>query len=289
MKGFTPLGMASKSKGAEVAVTECGTRKDSCVSTDEVRVSFIDVGKGDCIIIQAGQAFGLIDTGYTNTAHKTAEYLHKQGVTQLEFVVITHYDRDHIGGLKTLGKAYSIRSLYLPDYAGADKNYQLLSSAIRELGLIPQSVRDTKKLRLENASITISPSGIPYDPKAKGDEGNDNDLSIVAELNHGDDSFLFTGDLESDGIEALLARTPGTFDILKMPRHGQKTPNTDELLDSIHPQVAVITDDEDEPANKKVLKLLAEADVKTYRTSIDGTIMVRCSGSGSYSITCDRG
>ena len=281
--------MTNKSEDAELAVTGSGKGQDACVSPEGVRVSFIDVGKGDCILVQSGNAAGLIDTGYANTANETVSYLRKQGVTKLGFVVITHYDRDHIGGLKTLGKAFSIESLFLPDYAGADKNYQLLIGAIKELRLIPESVRTAKKLQLGNANVTILPSGIAYDPRAKGDEGNDNDLSLIATLNHGADSFIFTGDLESDGIEELLTMKLGTFDILKMPRHGQKTPNTDELIESINPKVAVITDDEDDPANKKVLKILAEADVKTYRTSIDGTVMVCGNGTGSYSITCDRG
>lgn len=289
MKGMAPLVMPTRCAFAAPAIIGCSARQEAPSSSEGVCISYVDVGKGDCILIQVGESAGLIDTGYANTANETVAFLRNRGVKKLEFVVITHYDRDHIGGMRAIGNAYGIDSLYLPDYQGADKNYQSLMAAIGSLGLTPQSVATEKQLRIGNASMTIKPSGVTYHPSAKGDEGNDNDLSLVVMLIYGNDSFLFTGDLEKEGISVLLDTAPGSFDILKMPRHGQKTSNTDELIDAIRPKVAVITDDEEDPANKKVLKLLDENDVETYRTSIDGTILVHGNGSGSYSITCKKG
>ena len=97
----------------------------------DTRVSFIDVGKGDCILLQAGDSAALIDTGYDSTSGKVLSYLKQQGVSHLDCVIITHYDRDHVEGLRAIGKALGIDAVYLPGYEGADKNYETVTSAVK--------------------------------------------------------------------------------------------------------------------------------------------------------------
>ena len=65
-----------------------------------VRMTTVDVGKGDCILVQAGASSVLIDTGYENTSSKVVSYLRGQGVSRIDYLVVTHYDRDHVGGLR---------------------------------------------------------------------------------------------------------------------------------------------------------------------------------------------
>ena len=138
------------------------------------------------------------------------------------------------------------------------------------------------------ATLTIYPTSLTYIPDANGDEGNDNDLSLVATLALGDDSYLFAGDLEEEGIDAYLEASHGTFGVLKMPHHGEKSSNMDEFLDDVDPEVALITDAADDPADKKTLKLLKKANVDTYRTSENGTIVVESAGSGDYTVSVER-
>ena len=253
-----------------------------------VRVSFIDVGKGDCILIQAGEQAALIDTGYANTSDKVMAYLRGNGVGSLECLVITHYDRDHIGGVRTIGEKLPVGMVYLPGYRGADKNYRSLMATVEELGLNAQPVVEELCVQLGEALLTIFPSRVEFVPNAKGDEGNDNDLSLVSSLTCGGDSFLFTGDLEKEGIMSYLDGGHGRFDILKVPCHGQKSPCTDELLEDVRPKMAVITDGADNPADKKTLKQLKETGIETYRTGDHGTVVVAGNGAGSYSVSTSR-
>ena len=76
----------------------CSVGEEGCV-----RVSFIDVGKGDCILLQSGQSAALIDTGYDRTSNGVLSFLRGRGVDRLEFLIITHYDRDHVGGIRAIG------------------------------------------------------------------------------------------------------------------------------------------------------------------------------------------
>ena len=253
-----------------------------------MRVSFIDVGKGDCILLQSGQSAALIDTGYDRTSGEVLSFLRGKGIDHLEFLIITHYDRDHVGGVRAIGGAVAIDAVYLPAYVGADKNYRSLMSAIEDLGLTARRVNEVLSLELGNALLSVYPSSVAFVPDAKGDEGNDNDLSLVTSLTCNGDSFIFTGDLEEDGIGAYLDAGHGRFDVLKVPCHGEKCPCTEEFLEDVQPRIAIITDSADDPAAKKTLKLLTERGVDVYRTSIDGTIAVQANGAGDYAVSCQR-
>lgn len=278
-----------------LALLSCGLPEEDVVMRDGLsqdagasaatRVSCIDVGKGDCILVQVGAAAALIDTGYEDTADEVLAYLGEQGVGQLDALVLTHYDKDHIGGLRPIAKALPVDAVLLPGYVGADKNYGVTVATVDDLGLAAQPVTEELTLALGEARVTIYPPGVAYVSDANGDEGNDNDASLVVALTCGDDAYLFAGDLEEEGIDAFLEAELGAFDVLKMPHHGEKSASTDELIDAVQPAIALITDGEDDPADKKVLKLLRKAGVDTYRTSTDGTIVVESDGTGSYKVT----
>lgn len=264
-------------------------RASSKNSANDIRVSYIDVGKGDCILIQAGESAVFIDTGYENTSNKVLSYVRAQGVSRLDCIIITHYDRDHIGGVRTIGKELPVDTIYLPGYKGSDKNYRTLMASIEDVQLPVRQVTETLSLKLGSAQLTLYPSSVTYDPHASGDEGNDNDLSLVATLTCGNDSYLFTGDLEKEGVDAYLGRRLGRFDVLKMPCHGKKNQLIDELLESVQPQIAIITDSNNDPADKKTLKALKGTDASAYRTGACGTIIVASDGTGTYSVKTDRG
>ena len=249
------------------------------------RVTCIDVGKGDCILVQAGSSAVLIDTGYQSTAGEVLEVLHEQGVGHLDATILTHYDRDHVSGLAAIAEVLTPGTVYLPGYAGSDKNYKSTMETVDDLGLAAQRVTTEVQLALGEGRLTIYPSSVAYVPGAGGDEGNDNDASLVVTLTCGDDSYLFAGDLEKEGIEAYLRAGYGGFDVIKMPHHGEGEGNTDVLIDDVQPSIALITDSTDDPADKKVLKLLKKQGGDTYRTSECGTIVIESNGTGAYEVS----
>ena len=277
---------ADRSSTSELgASSNYATQGGKAMSPGDLRVSCIDVGKGDCILVQSGAAVALIDSGYKKTSNKVLSYLSEQGVAKIDALVLTHYDKDHVGGFRAIAKALAVDAVYIPEYEGADSNYDETIRAIRDLGLSAQPVTEELKLDLDGAQLSLYPSGVAYVPDAKGDEGNDNDASLVATLAHGKDSYLFAADLEEEGIDAYLRAGHGRFDVLKMPHHGQKGDNTEDFLDDVRPKIALVTDGFDDPVAKKTFKALAKRDVDTYCTSYDGTIVVKSDGAGNYAVT----
>lgn len=271
------------------ALAGCGVVPDQATSTSErLTVSFIDVGKGDCILVEAGSEAALIDTGYEDTADDVLSYLRKQGVDQLRCIILTHYDRDHVGGLRALAEALPVAEVCLPNYEGGDKNYRGVMDVVSGLGLnAGQATADTA-YQLGDATLTVIPTSLTYQIEPGEEEGNDNDLSLVVALTHGADSYLFAGDLEKEGIAAYLDGAHGTFDVLKMPHHGRKSGKTDDLIEAVGPRIAVITDSEDDPADKKTLGYLENVDADIYRTSTDGTVVVESDGAANYAVTTER-
>ena len=254
-------------------------------ATDVIQVTVIDVGKGDCILVQAAGSAALIDTGYDDTADAVVRHLRERGVERLEFLLVTHYDKDHVGGIRAIGEAFPIGAIYLPGYEGGDKQYRSAVSAVGRLAAPAKRVTEETVLSLGGARFTILPTNLTYDPHAAGDEGNDNDLSLVATLVSGADSYLFAGDIEEAGTDEYLARGLGAFDVLKVPHHGEKASNMDELLAAVRPKVAIVTDASDDTADKKTLKQLKRAGADVYCTSDCGTIAVASTGVGAYRVT----
>ena len=270
----------------------CGTMPEApavpdrtAPTTMRLTVSYIDVGKGDCILIEADGKAVLIDTGYEDTSDDVLSYLRGQGVSQLQRIIITHYDRDHVGGLRAIAEALPVEEVCLPNYEGADKNYQTVTDAIGSLDLSAHQVTKEEVLQLGDAALTIIPTSLTYEKGQGNGEGNDNDLSLVVTLTNRDDSYLFAGDLEKKGIDAYLDGARGTFGVLKMPHHGEWCGKTDDLVEDTSPRIAIITDGEDDPAEKKTLEHLEDARIDTYRTSTDGTIVVESHGLADYTVT----
>ena len=253
-------------------------------AADVIQVSVIDVGKGDCILVQVGGLAALIDAGYEDTADAVVCYLRKQGIERLEFLLITHYDKDHIGGIRAIGEAFPVGAIYLPGYEGGDKQYRSAIADVSRLAVPAKRVTQELTLSLAGARFTILPTSLTYDPRAAGNEGNDNDLSLVATLVSGADSYLFAGDVEEAGTDAYLARGLGAFDVLKVPHHGEKANNMEELLAVVRPKVAIVTDAADDPADKKTLKQLRKAGADVYCTSECGTVTVTGNSTGAYQV-----
>lgn len=269
-----------------VLLTGCGTKGGEATASDgqgQLRVTFIDVGKGDCILLEKDGCFALIDAGYDDTSGAVISFLKERGVRSLDAVIVTHYDKDHVGGAPAVAQAFAVVQLYLPGYEGHGKYYNALMKTVIERSLTYRQVTEDTSFQLSGARVDIFASSVEYVYDGT-QEGNDNDASLVVAAVCGGDSYLFAGDLEKAGIGAYLAAGHGTYDVVKMPHHGSKKKNTGDFIADVQPKIAVITDSAEDPASEKTLALLAQASVTVYRTSQRGTVTVTGDGGGTYTV-----
>ncbi len=270
--------------GCSQKVQEQKETSEKEIISGQFKVTCIDVGKGDCILAEYNGKTVMIDAGYLETAATVFEFLEQNQITHLDYFIITHYDKDHVGGAAAVAQNLSVDRIYLPDYNGNSEYYQDFMNVIARKNLNAEKVSSDISFSLDDAVFEIFASDVDYQ-MLSGEEGNDNDVSLVISAVYKEDSYLFAGDIEKDGIKSYLAKSHGQFDVVKMPHHGGKEKNSDDFIADVQPQIALITDSAIDLAHDKVLSLLAESQVETYRSSQCGTITVISTGNGNYEIT----
>ena len=264
--------------------TACDTDK---LPMGEMVTDIIDVGKGDCILIRTENSTMMIDTGYNETADHVKERLDDCKVQKIDALVITHFDKDHMGGALKLIEDHQVSRIYLPDYESTEERYSKLMQKLYEQDIDTERVKENISLTLDNAKVTISPSGCEYSAGSGDEEGNDNDMSLIVSVINGNDSCLFTGDIEEEGIEKYLSRESRHYDILKIPHHGEYSDNMEKLLDSVSPKTAIVTDGDGDKMDKKLKNTLEDREIEYYSTRKDGDITIKSSGKGEYSFDID--
>lgn len=242
--------------------------KTSTDSIDEaIKITFFDVGKGDAILIETENTSMMIDTGYDNTSQVILSYLEERGKESLNYLVLTHFDKDHVGGADQILKAVNVERILQPDYESDSGQYQEYQETLEEIGQQPERVTDTWNLSFDGVECLI------YPPQQQEYAEEDNDFSLVISMTYKEQRFLFAGDCEKERLKELLNQTEFELnhDLLKVPHHGRKEKNSEEFLEAVSPKAAIITCSQEEPGDEKVQKVLQQTGAQIYLTS-EGTI-----------------
>ena len=253
-------------------------------SGTDLEAVFFDVGKGDCILFSSGDSHVLLDTGFEETAGGILSALKERGIWELDAMIITHYDKDHVGGAARIAGEIPAEMIYLPDYAGEEDKCGDLLRLIEKKNLPSMPVSSRQEVKLGRTLLDIAPALIPYDEEKK----NDNDASLIIEVIDGEDSWFLPGDIEEEATALWLSSASREYDILKMPHHGKKEKSSKELIEAVSPRIAVITDGEERPASDKILKRLTKNGAEVYSTYINGTITVTGDGTGQYHVSVEN-
>jgi competence protein ComEC len=251
----------------------------------QLELHFIDVGQGDAVLIRApsGQNV-LIDGG--RPSETTAEYLQTLGVNQLELVVATHADADHIGGLAAVVSHYRPR-LFMDNGLPHDtQTYLRLLEAVREAGseLVPPTAR---RITLGDVSLQVLPP--PDDPSLSS-----NDHSVGLIVRFGRFSAALTGDAERPEFDWWRQNVPRLLQpvsVYKAAHHGSPNGDSEASMDSFRPETVVISVGQDNAyghPSAEALALYKDVGATVYRTDISGSITVAASADGSYEMRLQR-
>ena len=243
-----------------------------------LQVHFVDVGQGDCIIVQTpGGQTVLVDGGNIDSGELVTHYLRNLGVEELLAVVATHPHEDHIGGLITVLDSIPVKSVYMPNTTHTTATFQNFLEAIENSGANKVDVRVGKSIptdELDMAMLFMGPNSNNYQSL--------NDYSAVLKVSFKDISFLLTGDAEAvSESEMVDYRRNVNSTVLKVGHHGSRTSSTAAFLEAVNPHYAVITSGTDNdygyPHREAVNRLKAiEADI--FRTDVLGTLIFQTDG-----------
>ncbi|MCC8161972.1 MAG: MBL fold metallo-hydrolase [Lachnospiraceae bacterium] len=270
------LGLAGYGAGqsGEFITINTGSETSTAV-TEELTVHFIDVGQGDCTLITQGDHAMLIDAGDNTEGENVVSYLDYMGIDELDYLVLTHPDADHIGGADVVLYHIDCETVLTPDREADTKSWSEVVEAMSEKGLEAVHPQPGDSYALGEASFTVLGPLQDYE--------DSNDCSIVLRLTHGDNAFLFTGDAEENAeAEILASGYTLSADVLKVGHHGSRSSTGDEFLAAVSPSCAVISCGEENDyghPHAATLNKLRTSGVSLYRTDEQGTITVTSDGS----------
>lgn len=248
-----------------------GQKVESKVDS-ELKISYIDVGQADCILIQNEGKNMLIDAGNNADGELLVKYLKGLGIKNFDVLVGTHPHEDHIGGLDNVIKAFNIGKIYMPKVMTTTNTFEDVLDAIDSKNMsITSPIVDTK-FEMGDCEFTVISSKIDNDEL--------NNSSIVLRLDFGNTSYLFTGDMEKDVEETILSKNI-QVDVLKVGHHGSSTSTSSKFLDKVNPEYAIICVGEGNSyghPHKEILDRLNKKGIQIYRTDILGTIVVTSDG-----------
>lgn len=247
----------------------------------ELRVTFLDIGQGDAAIVELPDgAVWLVDA---NAPGRTiARTLAVYGKRAVDLAIISHPHPDHYAGLATLD--VPVREVW----SARGEPHAGLDAAVRA---IPRRTHPPLGIARAQAGVELVVWAPHYDfagGAAEDPVRSVNDNSLVVELRYRGRAILFTGDLEAEGEEALVATGIGEVDVVKVAHHGSPTSSTAALVDATRPTLAVISCGR---ANQfgfpspAVIARWEHGGAAVARTDTDGSVTVRIDASGGLAVS----
>ena len=235
----------------------------------DLEVQFLDVGQGDCIYITCGDDVMLIDTGGYERKNETMQYLQKQDIDKIDYLILTHPDSDHIGCAGEIVRDFQIDNIFAPVYERDTAAYNAWTSAMLDKGYTYTQPSVGSEYVLGSAEFEI------IAPSKTHEDVNDN--SIVIRMSHGDNTYLFMGDAEEEEErEILLSEENIEADVIKIGHHGSKSSSSEEFMSKVDPKYAVVSCGENNDyghPHAATLNTLMNMGVKMFRTDDQGIII----------------
>lgn len=244
-------------------------------------ITALPVGKADALILKTDDWAAMIDTGEESDGSYIQKTLEAAGIDHLNLLLITHFDKDHVGSAAELLETVGADQVLMPDYEGTRPEYMAFLTALEAHPETEvQRVTGTEDLKIPagtDTSLTVYAADDPTEIQDTDGE-YDNDMSLVAKVTCGEKKFLFTGDIEKTRIGQMLeSGVDWKADWMKMPHHGRYQKKVEKLLEAAQPSYAVICDGEDQPAEEETLDALKKRQIEKWETA-DGTVVTITDG-----------
>ena len=249
-----------------------------------LKISFIDVGQGDSILIEfPGRKKMLIDGGGSSSGsfdigeRIVSPFLWHKSIKKIDYLVLTHPHPDHMLGLKAVGRNFRIVEFWEAHSPQGDVTYNQFKKALSSKIVYKKIFKgDTRAIGDVSLQI-LHPQKNPLH-----DFSGYNNQSLTIRLTYGKISFLLTGDIEATAEQEILSSSPNIrSQILKSPHHGSYTSSSIGFLNTVSPKIAVISVGRNNPYHLPSIKILerySQFGVKVYRTDIHGAVEIISDG-----------
>jgi competence protein ComEC len=249
------------------------------------RITVLDVGQGDAILLEGGHGGRLLVDGGPDPDRLLVALDERLPPwdRRIDSIVLTHPHEDHVAGLPLLLERYRVGRVFEPGMRGPGPSYAAWDAALSSRGAPPRGTLATgDRLAVDDVSLRVlwpDPGDVPVQP---GDSGTAiNDISIVLLGVVDGHRFLLTGDIEQDVDPSLVARGLPPVDVLKVAHHGSATASTEPFLDATRPRLAVISVGAGNPYGHPAaatIGRLGRLAGSVLRTDLDGSVTIMFDG-----------
>ncbi len=256
----------------------------------KLRIFFIDVGQGDStLIITPDKKTVLIDGGGSDSFDVGEKvllpYLLDRRILKIDYVLISHFDTDHCGGILTIMEKVKVKNIIISEQAEHSENYERFKKLMihKKIRLIEVKKGDKIKIgRYSEFKILFPTSRLLS-------ENPLNNNSIVAQFNYNNFKMLFTGDIEKLAEQQILKAEKAEIgaDILKVAHHGSKTSSIPEFIKAVKPKIALIGVGKNNTfghPNQQTIKNLENIKCRIYRTDLQGEIIIKIDQKGRMNV-----
>ena len=255
--------------------TQGDIEKEENISAPRVSGAFdltvLKAGQADAIFMQTQNHNIILDCGEKDDGDEVVELLQEKGISNVDYIFITHFDKDHVGGFPEVMDNVTAINIIVPDYEGNNGEYEEYLKTVSDKGLQITTLTEDISFTLDDVLFEVSV------PRKQSYAEGDNDFSLVISVTHGENTFLFTGDAEADRLTEVISAFGRQYDFLKVPHHGKYNKNTKRFITTIKPTYSVICDSEKNPAEDETVSILEFVESEIYSTR-NGNISVLSDG-----------
>ena len=242
------------------------------------QIDFIDVGEGDAILVCCDGKYMLIDGGGEDASRIIYSCLETRGISELEYVILSHPHRDHAGGLSAALNAAVVKHALSPvkEVLYDAETFDDFVKYVNRQNLELEIPKPGMTYSLGAASFTVLAPFEPEDPLSDADKANNN--SLVLKIKYGAVSFLLMGDAEEAEEKSILLRYPARSlrsTVIKAGHHGSDTSSSPAFIRAVRPEYAVISvgkGNEYGLPDHHAMKNLVSTGAVLYRTDLHGSI-----------------
>ena len=253
-----------------------------------MQLHMIECGQADSFLFIQGEDTALIDCGTRSTGKDVIKYIKDLGITQLDYVIGTHPHDDHMGGMYDVITNFEVEAIVMPKIKNGDVTANWYGTLMEEIVEKEYNL----KYAAQDATYKVGEASMDVIGLLSDYEGELNNSSIVMKVSFGEIDIIMTGDAEKEVERHILELGKDIeAEILKVGHHGSNTSTSDEFLDAINPNYALISckvGNKHEHPKEETMKKLEERNIPVYRTDECGSVVVTIT-SNSVSFSTEPG
>ena len=222
------------------------------------KIQFLNAGKADSIIMVHDGKTYVIDTGEESNYDLLDRSLTSMGLGKVDVLILTHFDKDHIGCAYKLIENYDIKEVYQSNVPKESEYYTKYLEALNKKNITPITVEGDKEIIEGKLNMVIN------GPTKVYEEDPSNSSSLIISIKYKNKSFLLMGDALNDRMEDYMNDHAGSYNVIKLPHHGDYLKQDEKLIEKYNPKSVVVSSNY---MDKKLKKLIEDKKLELHYTA----------------------